>query len=112
MQISIPLQQIKCIDFKTYETYFQESLGNVDASNNTIIFYKKGMKGLEVSFSFNSFIIVMYISYAEINEIYKDQNMNTIDVIAPLEKYEEEHPYLIKFFADYLFNRAIPELSD
>ena len=104
MQVEIPTPQIKKISFESYEKYFTEALRSPDDTH--ILFYKKLPNEIEISFSWENFIIIINIPYSQILEIYEGQNMNIADVTL---SDKEEHPILIKFFTDYLFNRGIPE---
>ena len=104
MQLEIPTPQIKKISFNSYEKYFSEALKSPD--DNHIIFFKKLSDSIEISFAWDGFIIITNITYSQILKIYEGQNMNTADVVL---SDKEEHPVLIKFFSDYLFNRGIPE---
>lgn len=97
-------ESIKEISFSTYQTYMM-SLLNV-ADNPPILFYRKEETGVKISFGYQQFIIVCFVSYQEIVDMYQDQNMNVADVTL---SDKTDHPFLIKFYADYLFKRGIPE---
>ncbi len=105
MEVIIKNPQIKEISFKDYEKYFMEGLRNPDQPFH-ILFYKKLPDGIRISFSWDNFIITTFVSYSQIVEIYKNQNLNVADVVL---SNKEDHPILLKFYSDYLFNRGIPE---
>jgi hypothetical protein len=105
MIIQLTDPAIKRISFLDYEKYFMEALKSPDPPFH-ILFYKKEADGLSISFSWDNFIIITKVLYSEILEIYKNQNLATADVIL---SDKEDHPVLLKFYSDYLFNRGIME---
>ena len=104
MEIQINNPQVKNISLEDYEKFFMEGLKNPD--NYHLLFYKKTGEGIIISFSWDNFIIIVNTPYSQILEIYKDQNLDTADVKLSDTK---DHPILLKFYSDYLFNRGIPE---
>ena len=106
MEISWKEPQTKIISFEDYEKYFMPALVNPDPLHFKILFYKKAEKGLLISFSWDNFIIITEVSYDAIVQLYKDTNLEISDVTL---SDREDHPMLLKFYSDYLFNRGIPE---
>jgi hypothetical protein len=106
MELTIKAPEVKRISFADYQKYFLNLLKSPDPPYH-ILFYKKTSDGIEVSFSWDGFIIIVEVSYSEIKELYADAAMNTADVTL---SDKEDHPVLLKFYTDYLFGRGIPEL--
>ena len=108
MKIEVESPELKVVKFSAYEKYFMEALRNPDLFH--LLFYRKSQEGIQISFSWDNFIVITNISYDEILKIYEGQNLATADVI--LSKSTEDHPILLKFYNDYLFNRGIPEEAE
>jgi len=106
MEVNLKDVAVKRMDLFEYEKYFKEALKSQEHPNFRIIFYKKTQTGIEFSFSWDNFIIVVEAPYPDILKIYHDQNLNVADVVL---SDKEDHPILLKFYADYLHGRGIPE---
>jgi hypothetical protein len=105
LQIQNP--QIKIISFSDFEKYFKQLLDTAEIQQQRIMFCKQDKLGFTISFSYDMFIIVTFISYQEIYELYKNEELATIEVTGP-EGKGDDHPAIKKFKAEYL-SRAIPE---
>jgi len=99
--------QIKTVSFKDYDKYFRVLLDTVEVQQQRILFYRQDKEGIIISFSYDLFIIMTRITFNEIHEMYKEDEVETIEVTGP-EGATEEHPHIKKFKAEYL-SRAIPE---
>lgn len=97
----------KEITFKDYEKYFIEVLNKDTGMPARLIFYKQDREGITITFSWDLFIIFTRISYADILQMYEEENLDTIEVTGG-EK-TGEHPAVKKFKAEYL-SRGIPEV--
>ena len=102
MEIVLKNSQIKRISLKNYEKYFMDALERPD--DDHIIFYKYLDNSIEISFSWDNFIIIVAVLCSEIFDIYKDQNMDVLEV-----KMSDDNPYIARFKHEYLFDRGILE---
>jgi len=103
MEITVKAADVKRIKFADYKKYFMEALRSPDPPYH-ILFYRKSPDGIEISFSWDGLVIITGISYAEIKELYADADLS--DAVL---SDKDDHPILLKFYADYLFDRGIPE---
>ena len=99
--------QLKIIGFREYDRFFKALLESTELQQQRIMFFKEDKEGISISFSWDMFIIITHISHQEIHEMYKDDDLETIEVTGP-EGVGAEHPAIKKFKAEYL-PRAIPE---
>lgn len=104
MQINIPEYQVKNITFETYKKFFLNAL-KVDSQNYNELFYKKLNSGIEISFCASSFIVICFVSYEEIINMYKDISPNDASQDFSVE---ENNFFLSKFYMEYLLNKGIP----
>lgn len=105
MEVTVKSPQVKEVTFEDYQKFFMEAL-DAQGPPYHLLFYRKAPEGIQISFNWDNFIIFTKISYPEILELYKDTNLHVADVVL---SDQSDHPVLLKFYADYLFNRGIPE---
>jgi len=96
--------QVKNIGLQAYEKYFVEALKSPDDTH--ILFYTRDDRGFSIQFSWDNFIVQVDVPYSQIIDLYKDTNMNVAQVTL---SDSIDHPFIIKFLNDYLFNRGIRE---
>ena len=100
--------QIKNISLATYETYFKDLLEVESSTSLHIINYKQDELGITISFSYDLFIYVCFVSFKDMAERYKDDTADmTFDVSGP-KGATEDAPHVKRFKAEFL-KRGIPE---
>jgi hypothetical protein len=98
----------KRISFESYDKYFRDALMSPD--DNHIVFFYRGSNVFTISFSWDNFVIITKISLEEIRAKYAAEQEGTNST--PYEVATDdtgEEPAVVRFKAEYVPARAIPE---
>lgn len=106
MEIILKDYKIKRISFEEFEKSFFEALKPGALDN--IIFYKFLAEGVEISFSYDNFIIYTIESYKNIKEKFPGSENDTEVVLSDENPFL--HPSVKKFIIYYTHNRGIKEM--
>lgn len=101
---------IKKINWNNWEKYIQPLIDQNNTSHHLILFYKFLDDGIEISTSYDIFLIKTFISFDKIEELYPSSFVKN-DVTVRFSEQSNMSPSVIKFCAEYLA-RAIPEDGD
>ena len=99
---------MKRISFDSYDKFFRDALMSPD--DNHLVFYMKGTNIFTISFSWDNFVIITRIGLDEIRAKYAEELANTSGT--PYEVATDdtgEEPAVVRFKAEYVPSRAIPE---
>lgn len=98
----------KRISFETYDKHFRDALMSPD--DNHIVFYHRSARVFTISFSWDNFVIFTKISVDEIRAKYAEEQEDSNST--PYEVATDdsgEDPAVVRFKAEYVPSRAIPE---
>jgi hypothetical protein len=106
MELNIKDISVKTISFESFEKYFFEALN--PSTNNNIIFFKLLKDEIQLTFSWDNFIITTTKKYYDIIQMFPNAQ-NDAEVLLEDDTNLKTHSSITKFIQQYTHNRGIKE---